>query len=79
MEMLLIKDLINELETVAPSAFQEDYDNSGLLTGDLNTKVAKALVCLDCTEAIIDEAIAKMQFGNSTSPNNFQGFKTLKW
>lgn len=78
MEMLLIKDLINELETVAPSAFQEDYDNSGLLTGDLNTKVAKALVCLDCTEAIIDEAIAKKcNLVIAHHPIIFRGLKRL--
>ena len=78
MEMLRIKDITNELETVAPSAFQEDYDNSGLLTGDFNTEVSKALVCLDCTEEIIDEAIAKKcNLVIAHHPIIFRGLKRL--
>ncbi len=53
-----IKDLINYLESIAPSSYQESYDNSGLIVGDYKQTVKKALVSLDCTEAIVDEAIA---------------------
>jgi putative NIF3 family GTP cyclohydrolase 1 type 2 len=31
--MLKIKDIINFLETIAPLALQEEYDNSGLAYG----------------------------------------------
>jgi dinuclear metal center YbgI/SA1388 family protein len=45
------------LETIAPPAFQEDYDNSGLITGSPELEITGALISLDCTEAVIDEAI----------------------
>jgi len=50
--------LIKHLEAYAPPNYQEDYDNSGLLTGSPELDVHAALVALDCTEAIVDEAIA---------------------
>jgi dinuclear metal center YbgI/SA1388 family protein len=52
-----IKNVTDHLESLAPRAYQEDYDNSGLLTGDLNAAVKGALVTLDCTEAVVEEAI----------------------
>ncbi len=57
--MTKIKDVINYLETIAPLAHQEGYDNSGLLTGDKENKVTDVLITLDCTEAIVAEAIKK--------------------
>nr|WP_294896513.1 Nif3-like dinuclear metal center hexameric protein [uncultured Pedobacter sp.] len=53
-----IKDLTNYLESIAPSNYQESYDNSGLIVGNYNQSVTKALISLDCTEAVVDEAIA---------------------
>ena len=41
------------------SGLQESYDNSGLIVGDRNAEVSKALLCLDSTEAVVDEAIEK--------------------
>jgi len=52
-----LAELIDFFETVAPSALQEDYDNSGLIVGNKNTEVQKALLCLDSTEEMVDEAI----------------------
>lgn len=46
------------LESLAPTAYQEDYDNSGLIVGENSDEIHKALVSLDCTEKIVDEAIA---------------------
>jgi dinuclear metal center YbgI/SA1388 family protein len=57
--MTLIRDLIHCLERVAPPVYQEDYDNAGLIVGDPDTKVRAVLVCLDATEAVIKEAIAR--------------------
>ena len=54
-----IAEIISVLENLAPPAYQESYDNSGLLVGDAAAETKAALVCLDCTEAIIDEAIAR--------------------
>ncbi len=47
------------LENWAPLSFQEDYDNCGLLVGSSNTICTGVLCSLDCTEAVIDEAIEK--------------------
>ncbi|MFP5079251.1 Nif3-like dinuclear metal center hexameric protein [Pedobacter sp. JCM 36344] len=49
--------LIKFLEEFAPPNYQEDYDNSGLLIGQPEQELVAALVALDCTEAIVDEAI----------------------
>ena len=54
-----IKDLTNYLETIAPSSYQEGYDNSGLIVGNPNTEVTGAIICLDSTEAVVQEAIDK--------------------
>lgn len=53
-----IKQITNFLESYAPLEYQESYDNCGLIIGDANAEVIGALITLDCTEAIIDEAIA---------------------
>ncbi|RZL56654.1 MAG: Nif3-like dinuclear metal center hexameric protein, partial [Pedobacter sp.] len=51
--------ITNYLESLAPLNYQEDYDNSGLIVGNPNDEVNAALVALDCTEQIVEEAIAK--------------------
>jgi dinuclear metal center YbgI/SA1388 family protein len=57
--MIKIKDITNYLEQWAPLAYQEAYDNSGLLLGDLNNLVNGILICLDITEDILKEAKEK--------------------
>jgi dinuclear metal center YbgI/SA1388 family protein len=57
--MMLVKTITNFLDDAYPLAYQEDYDNSGLLVGDPNQEINKVLICLDVTEAIMDEAIAQ--------------------
>ncbi|MCB0476867.1 MAG: Nif3-like dinuclear metal center hexameric protein [Crocinitomicaceae bacterium] len=54
-----IREVIHYLESLAPLSSQESYDNSGLIVGDANTEVRAALISLDCTEDIIDEALRK--------------------
>ncbi|MFD0795262.1 Nif3-like dinuclear metal center hexameric protein [Mucilaginibacter litoreus] len=46
------------LESIAPLSYQEDYDNAGLIVGHADKEVFQAMVSLDCTEAVVDEAIA---------------------
>ena len=53
-----IHEITDYLEEIAPLHYQESYDNSGLLVGDFNSKVKGALISLDCTESVIDEAIS---------------------
>ena len=57
--MLKIKDIINFLETIAPLSYQEEYDNSGLACGDALAVCSGALVALDLTPGVIDEAAQK--------------------
>ncbi len=54
-----LKEITDHLETYAPLAYQESYDNSGLICGDDAMDITAALICLDSTEAVIDEAITK--------------------
>ncbi len=49
--------IIRQLEQLAPLSYQESYDNSGLITGSPEMEITGALICLDSTEEIIDEAI----------------------
>ena len=57
--MPLLSEIIHQLEQLAPPSLQESYDNSGLITGDLSKEITGALICLDSTEEIIEEAIRK--------------------
>ncbi len=52
-----IKDITAYLEVIAPNHYQESYDNAGLIVGHPNDEVEGLLICLDSTEAVIDEAI----------------------
>src|SRR5690606_31141287 len=53
-----IKDITTYLEEIAPLSYQESYDNAGLIVGDPNREIQSALICLDCIEEVIEEAIA---------------------
>ncbi len=73
-----LKNLVSFLETVAPLYFQEEYDNSGLLVGNGDMEVSGALVALDCTESVIEEAIKKgCNLVISHHPIIFSGLKKL--
>ncbi|MBN1991039.1 MAG: Nif3-like dinuclear metal center hexameric protein [Bacteroidales bacterium] len=53
-----VRDVASVIETLAPLAYQEGYDNAGLIIGDPNMQVTGVLVTLDVVPATIDEAIA---------------------
>ena len=55
--MIRIKDIIDYTETIAPLSSAMEYDNVGLLIGDMNEIVTKAVVALDITDEVIDEAV----------------------
>ena len=59
MAAITIHTIAQYLETIAPSAYQEDYDNVGLLVGNPANKVTGILLCLDITPAVLQEAKAK--------------------
>ncbi len=54
-----VADIINALESFAPLAYQENYDNSGLQVGTPHAEVTGVLFTLDVTEAVLREAIDK--------------------
>ncbi|MBI9033548.1 MAG: Nif3-like dinuclear metal center hexameric protein [Bacteroidales bacterium] len=73
-----IRDIIDFLEAYAPVALQESYDNSGLLVGDQNQDLQGALICLDVTDKIIEEARSKKcNLIISHHPLIFKGLKQL--
>lgn len=51
--------IINVLETMAPPALQESYDNAGLLIGSSAEDCTGVLVTLDVTAEVIEEARTK--------------------
>jgi dinuclear metal center YbgI/SA1388 family protein len=71
-----IGQITSALESWAPLHFQEDYDNCGLIIGNSNTICTGVLCSLDCTEAVIDEAIEnKCNLIVSHHPIIFKGIK----
>ena len=54
-----IQEVLRALERFAPLPLQEDYDNAGLQLGLTDVQeVSGALLCLDVTEDVVDEAVA---------------------
>ena len=53
-----VKDIIAVIEEFAPLSIQEGWDNSGLCVGSPEDEVTSALFALDCTEQLVDEAVA---------------------
>src|ERR1700743_2369960 len=71
-----LSHLTDYLESLAPLAYQEDYDNSGLIVGQPDNEIYQVLISLDCTEAVVDEAIANnCQVIVSHHPIVFKGLK----
>lgn len=53
-----IKEIIQTIEQLAPLPLQEEYDNSGLQCGDPGREATGALLAIDVTEHVVEEAIA---------------------
>lgn len=76
--MIKIQEIIELLEQWAPPAFQEDYDNSGLITGNRATYCDGVLCTLDATETVVDEAIERgCNLIVAHHPIVFRGLKKL--
>lgn len=54
-----LQDIIFYLESLAPPAWQESYDNTGLIAGNPEWEISKALLCIDSTEEVVKEAVQK--------------------
>lgn len=76
--MLKIKDIISCLEEIAPLRLQESYDNSGLIIGSPEMETKSALVTVDVTEEVVDEAIQnKINLIITHHPIVFSGLKKI--
>ena len=73
-----VKDVCEIIEEFAPVALCESYDNVGLLVGDAQMDLSALLICIDVTEAVLDEAIQKQcNMIVSHHPLIFGGLKRL--
>ena len=73
-----IKEIVDALEMFAPLPLQDGFDNAGLQIGLTDAEVTGALLCLDVTEAVIDEAVAlRCNLIVAHHPLLFKGCKSL--
>ena len=75
---MILQDIINIIESVAPLSYQEGWDNSGLQVGNRNAEIKAALLTVDVTESVVDEAISLgCDLIVSHHPLLFRGLKQL--
>lgn len=55
--IMKVKEITDILEQAAPLVLQAGFDNSGLLVGSADAEVSSALLCVDVTEEVVDEAV----------------------
>lgn len=73
-----IQDVISYLDRLAPPAYQESYDNATLICGDRHAQVRGIVCTLDCTEAVVEEAISLgANLIIAHHPIVFKGLKSL--
>ena len=53
---MTIRNITDAIEAFAPLSLQESYDNSGLIVGRPSDEVHKALLAVDVTDEVMDEA-----------------------
>ena len=51
-----VSDLVGAMEAIAPTRFAATWDNVGLLVGDPEGSLARVLLTIDCTRAVLVEA-----------------------
>jgi dinuclear metal center YbgI/SA1388 family protein len=73
-----LKELCTYLDSEIPLSFQEDYDNSGLQVGLPESEITSAIITLDVTEEVLDEALSeKCDVIISHHPLLFKGLKKI--
>jgi len=73
-----IKEIISEIEKVAPLSLQENYDNAGLITGNPHDECTAVILSIDTTEEVIQEAIDRgANMVISHHPIVFSGLKKI--
>jgi dinuclear metal center YbgI/SA1388 family protein len=75
----VVADVCAAMETLAPTALAQEWDNVGLLAGDLQAAVRRVLLTIDLTAAVVDEAIRKkIDFIVSYHPPIFKPITSLR-
>ncbi len=75
---MIVSQIVDYLEDLFPPSIQEEYDNCGLLIGNKLDNVDAALVCLEITPDVIEEAKKSgCQMIISHHPLIFNGLKRL--
>lgn len=75
---MIVQEICSALEEFAPLALQESYDNAGLQVGKRTEPISGILLCIDVTEAVVEEAILhKCNLIISHHPLIFKGLKKL--
>ncbi len=73
-----IKEVVCALERFAPLPLQDGFDNAGLQIGLTDAEATGALLCLDVTESVLDEAIALgYNLIIAHHPLIFKGYKSI--
>jgi dinuclear metal center YbgI/SA1388 family protein len=73
-----VKDVLSILNEMAPRNYAEDFDNTGLLVGQLNAKITGIMITLDTLETVVDEALENdCNLIVSFHPIIFSGLKKL--
>ena len=73
-----ISEFLPILESLAPLAYAEDFDNVGLLVGEFDQEVSGVLVCHDALEEVVEEAMEKdCNFILCFHPILFSGLKKI--
>lgn len=55
--MAAVKEIYKWIDSFAPFAIQESFDNAGFLVGRGNQEIKKVLVALDITGEVVEEAV----------------------
>ncbi|MCR5049890.1 MAG: Nif3-like dinuclear metal center hexameric protein [Paludibacteraceae bacterium] len=75
---MLLRAIINSIESVAPRSAQCEWDNSGMQVGDTERDIESVLLATDITEAVVNESIVcGCQLIVSHHPLLFRGLKQV--
>ena len=75
---MLLREIIDSIESVAPRSAQEQWDNSGMQVGDTGRDIQSVLLTTDVTTDVVDEAIMRgCELIISHHPLLFHGLKQV--
>ena len=75
---MTVNEVISVLKSIIPLAQAEDFDNVGLLCGNLEREISGILVCHDALENVVEEAIVKgLNLIVTFHPIIFSGLKSI--